>query len=204
MIPSEFLGTQRRLLVLDVEFKCSKWKKSVGDSRVKWWTLTKEKAVLLSERISVKGSWRRVEDVDTIWEAMADCIRRSAKEILGSSRRGGNKMKGVWWWNEEVNEKVKEKKVAFAIFLSSGTDKEKEISKVRYKAAKKVAKRAVAVAKSMAYDRFYHKLETKEGEKEVFRLARARERRARDFGVVRCIKDENGEVLSEDAKIKER
>jgi len=31
-----------------------------------------------------------------MWEAMADCIRRSAKEILGSSRRGGNKMKGAW------------------------------------------------------------------------------------------------------------
>jgi len=35
-IPSEYLGTQYRLLVLDVEFKCSKWKKRrVGDPRVK-------------------------------------------------------------------------------------------------------------------------------------------------------------------------
>ena len=27
VIPSEYLGTQHRLLVLDVELKCSKWKK---------------------------------------------------------------------------------------------------------------------------------------------------------------------------------
>ena len=48
MILSELLGTQHRLLVLGVEFNCSKWKKmSVGDPRVKWWTLTKEKVVLL-------------------------------------------------------------------------------------------------------------------------------------------------------------
>jgi len=62
----------------------------------------------------------------------------------------------------------------------------------------------VAVAKSKAFDRLYHRLKTKEGKKEVFKLARARERKAKDFGVVRCIKDENGKVLSEDAKIKER
>jgi len=36
VIPSEYLGTQLRLLVLDVELKCLKRKKrSVGESRVK-------------------------------------------------------------------------------------------------------------------------------------------------------------------------
>ena len=41
------------MLVLDVEFKCSKWKKRrVGDPRVKWGTLTKENGGLLSERIT--------------------------------------------------------------------------------------------------------------------------------------------------------
>jgi len=62
----------------------------------------------------------------------------------------------------------------------------------------------VAVAKSKAYDKLYQKLETKESEKEVFKLARAKERRTRDLGHVMCIKDENGKVLSKDAKIKER
>jgi len=37
VMPSEYLGTQHRLLVLNVEFKCTKWKKmSDGDPRVKW------------------------------------------------------------------------------------------------------------------------------------------------------------------------
>ena len=88
--------------------------------------------------------------------------------------------------------------------MNSGTDKEREIRRVRYKAAKKVAKKAVAVAKNLAFDRLYHKLETNEGEKEVFKLARARERKIRDLGIVRYIKDENDKVLSEDAEIKER
>jgi len=137
-----------------------------------------------------------------MWEAMTNCIRRSAKKILGISRRGGNKMKGAWWWNEEVKEKVKEKKEAYAAFTNNGTDEEKEISGVRYKIAKKVVKRAVAVAKSMTYDRLYQKLKTKEDEKEVFKLARTKERRTRDLGVVRCIKDGNGRMLCEDVEIK--
>ena len=82
--------------------------------------------------------------------------------------------------------------------------KRKEISRVRYRVAKKVAKKAVAVAKSMAYDRLYQKLETKEGEKEVFKLVKARERRTRDLGIIRCIKDENGRVLFDDAEFKQR
>ena len=51
----------------------------------------------LSERTTEEGAWRQVEDVDTMCEAVAESIQRSAKEILGTSRRGGNKMKGVWW-----------------------------------------------------------------------------------------------------------
>ena len=96
MIPSEYLGTQHRLLVLDMEFKCSKWKKKrVEDPRVNWWNLTKKNAGLLSERITEEGAWRRVEDADSMWKAMAECIRRLAKEILGFSRRGGNKIEGA-------------------------------------------------------------------------------------------------------------
>jgi len=56
MIPSECLETQHRLLVLDVELKCSKWKRrSVGELRVKWWNLTRGNAMKIVERISEEG-----------------------------------------------------------------------------------------------------------------------------------------------------
>jgi len=95
-------------------------------------------------------------------------------------------------------------KEAYTDFMNSGADEKREISRVRYKATKKVAKKAVAVANSMAYDRLYHRLETKEWEKEVFKLARAKDRRTGDLSIVRCIKDENDNMLSKDAEIKER
>jgi len=110
----------------------------------------------------------------------------------------------IQWWNEEVKEKVKEKKEAYAEYMNSGEGAEREIRRGRYKVAKKEAKKAVTVAKSMTFDRLYHKLKTKKGKKEVFKLARARERKTKDLDIVRCIKDENGKVLTDDAEIKKR
>ena len=50
----------------------------------------------LSKRITKEGASRQVEGIDTMWEAMVECIRRSAEEILGTSRRRGSRMKGAW------------------------------------------------------------------------------------------------------------
>ena len=59
VIPSKYLGTQHRLLVLDVELNCSKWKKKiVREPKVKWWNLTKENAMKLAERITEEEAWR--------------------------------------------------------------------------------------------------------------------------------------------------
>jgi len=88
--------------------------------------------------------------------------------------------------------------------MESRTDEEVEFNKVQYKTAKKEAKKAVAVAKNNAYERLCQRLNTKGGENEVFKLARARERRTRDLNSVRCVKDEDGRVLVEDVKVQGR
>ena len=51
------------------------------------------------------------------------------------------------------------------------------------------------MAKGRAYDNLYVRLETKEGEKELCRLARQRDRAGKDVDPVRVIKDENGNVM---------
>jgi len=90
-----------------------------------------------------------------MWERMSHCIRRSAKEILGVSRGGGGRRSGTWWWNEEVREKVKEKQKAYATLSSCTFEEEKGVRKAMYKDAKKVAKKAIAMAKNKAYERLY-------------------------------------------------
>ena len=51
------------------------------------------------------------------------------------------------------------------------------------------------MAKGRAYDDLYARLETKEAEKKLYRLARQRNRAGKDVLHVRVIKDENGNVI---------
>ena len=66
----------------------------------------------------------------------------------------------------------------------------------RYTKKKRVRqRRQFATAKGRVYDDLYARLEKKEGEKELYRLARQRDRAGKDVQHVRVIKDENGNVM---------
>ena len=92
----------------------------------------------------------------------------------------------TWWWNEEVQKSIKEKKEA-----------KKAWDKIRNENTKKICKekKAVAMAKRRAYDNLYARLKTKEGEKELYKFGRQRNRAGNDVQHVRVIKDENGNVM---------
>jgi hypothetical protein len=62
----------------------------------------------------------------------------------------------------------------------------------------------VSVAKGQAYDDLYQRLGTKEGEKDIFRLVRIRERKTRDINQIKCIKDGTDQLLVKDVEIKDR
>ena len=64
-----------------------------------------------------------------------------------------------------------------------------------YKEKKSKAKKAVARANRRAYDNLCARLETKENEKELYRLARQRDRTGKDVQHVRVIKHKNGDVM---------
>ena len=72
----------------------------------------------------------------------------------------------------------------------------------KYKVAKKTAKRVVSVAKGRAYENLYQRLSTKEGEKDIYRMARARDRKTRDFNQVKCINDEREQLLMKEDEIR--
>ena len=79
-----------------------------------------------------------------------------------------------------------------------------EVSFENYKLAKKEAKKAVNEARTKVYQDIYARLDSKEGEKDIYRIARMREKKTRDLGIIRCIKDHNHKVLVKDIDIKER
>jgi Reverse transcriptase (RNA-dependent DNA polymerase) len=62
----------------------------------------------------------------------------------------------------------------------------------------------VSEAKSQAYTELYRKLDTKEGENDVYKMAKIRERKTRDLYQVKCIKYEADRLLVKDEEIKNR
>jgi hypothetical protein len=76
--------------------------------------------------------------------------------------------------------------------------------KERYKDAKKTAKRAVSEAKGRVYDDLYQRLSTKEGENDIYKMARIWERKTRDLNQVKYIKDEMDQLLVKGQDIKQR
>ena len=106
----------------------------------------------------------------------------------------------TWWWNQEVQEKLKDKRNAKKVWDTIRDD----ASKLAYKTARKQAKREVAKARNKAYEELYEKLETKQGENELFKIAKQRNRQSKDVQQVRVIKSKTGEILMEEEKVKQR
>ena len=95
---------------------------------------------------------------------------------------------------------MKEKKKSLLIkWETSGRQEERQANK----AAKKT-KREVAISKAHPMDEVYKELETPEGERKIYRIAKARDKSTKDFTQIRQIKDEQGVVLWEHDKIIER
>ena len=59
-------------------------------------------------------------------------------------------------------------------------------------------------AKGRAYDDLYQRLSTKEGEKDVYKMARVRDRKIMDLNQVKCIKDARDQLLVKEEDIKLR
>ena len=73
----------------------------------------------------------------------------------------------------------------------------------KYTLVEKKTNKVVRQAKARVYKDFFYRLDSKDGEKHIYRLVRMREKNTRDLGTIRCIKDNNHKLLVKDEKIKE-
>ena len=121
----------------------------------------------------------------------AETLRKTAEAVLGMTfgKRKGDRE--TWWWNEEVQESIKERKEAKKVWEKI---KHKN-SKYRYTKKRRVRQRRQLRLRRDVYDDLYDRLETKEGEKELYRLARHRDRAGKDVQDAKIMKDENGNVI---------
>ena len=141
------------------------------------------------------------DDVESWWNFNAHKIRTVAREVLGmTSGKGPPDDKETWWWNDEVAESIRNKKATKKEYYLNRTVENKE----RLKVSNKAAKKAVAIAKAEAREEIYEELETEEGQKKIYRIAKAKDKTAKDLTHIKHIKDEEGNVLYNDDDVKKR
>ncbi|MCJ8739626.1 hypothetical protein PDJAM_G00049200 [Pangasius djambal] len=79
-----------------------------------------------------------------------------------------------------------------------------EENRQEYKELQRRVKREVSKAKQEAYDELYTRLDTREGQKDLYRLARQRDRDGKNVQHVRVIKDRDGRVLTSEESVQRR
>ncbi|XP_071693102.1 uncharacterized protein [Rutidosis leptorrhynchoides] len=181
--------------------------------KILWKKLNGEKAETFKTsvvcRVDAELEMVSNDDADQMWNYLASTIREVAKEALGvavGTSRGNRAVRESWWFSDEVRSKVALKQLRFRelIICGEGTPTDRIKAEEGYKEAKREAKKAVAQAKDKPYEDLYKKLDSKEGANDIYRIAKARERRRMDLDNIKFIKNEAGQTLVKEDEIRKR
>ena len=198
VIKGESVCTQHRLVVIDLRLVGKIRRTEQGIVKTKWWKM-KDEEVRLAFKEAVS---HKITDLgERSWDTVGGTVREVGEQELGkTSGKRTMQDKESWWWTQEVQAKVQEKKVARKRYDETGSEEDHE----QYKISKKNAKKAVAVAKAASQEDFYEELDTKHGQRKVYSIAKQRDKATKDLIHVRHIKDEQGRVLYDEMDIKQR
>ncbi|KAK3540661.1 hypothetical protein QTP70_034516 [Hemibagrus guttatus] len=153
-------------------------------------------------RVTYKSGEEEVKDRDREENQVveAEVIRVTGRKVLGMSSGRRKEDKETWWWNKEVQDSIQRTRLAKKKWDMDRTEENRQ----EYKELQRRVKREVSKAKQKAYDELYTRLDTREGEKDLYRLARQRDRDGKDVQQVRVIKDRDGRVLTGEESVQRR
>ncbi|KAK3537114.1 hypothetical protein QTP70_002125 [Hemibagrus guttatus] len=197
VVVGESVARQHRMVVCRMTLMVCKTKRSKREieKKTKWWKLKKEECCEEFRQKLRQALGGQVVLPDD-WETTAEVIRETGRKVLGVSSGRRKEDKETWWWNEEVQDSIQRKRLAKKKWDMDRTEENRQ----EYKELQRRVKREVSKAKQKAYDELY----TREGEKDLYRLARQRDRDGKDVQQVRVIKDRDGRVLTSEENVQRR
>jgi hypothetical protein len=198
VMAGESVAKQHRMVLCRIILMVKRIKREIAEQRTKWWKLKNEE-VRMKFRNELRQALDGQEVLPDDWTSAANVIRETGRRVLGlSSRRRADKE--TWWWNKEVQECIQRKRLAKK---KMDTERSEE-SKQEYKESHSKVKVEVAKAKQKAYDDLYARLDSREGDNDIYRMARQRDRDGKDVQQIRVIKDKDGRVLTEASRVLQR
>ncbi|KAK3524947.1 hypothetical protein QTP86_011480 [Hemibagrus guttatus] len=175
VVVGESVARQHRMVVCKMTLMVCKTKRSKIEKKTKWWKLKKEECCEEFRQKLRQALGGQVVLPDD-WETTAEVIRETGRKVLGVSSGRRKEDKETWWWNEEVQDSIQRKRLAKKKWDMDRTEENRQ----EYKELQRRVKREVSKAKQKAYVELYTRLDTREGEKDLFRLARQRDRDGKD------------------------
>ncbi|KAK6757914.1 hypothetical protein RB195_015625 [Necator americanus] len=197
VIPTDHVAAQHHLLVMDLKISRPRKKHPRTEiQRIKWWNLKDRKEVFFAS-VAPFTLPHPTRSVAEMWLSTSSVIRLTAENTLGKTTLGKPKAQtATWFWNEEVQAAIREKKSKYKLWWRTRQPEDRGA----YLAAKRKAKEA----KSDRYKAVYDMLDTREGERAVYRLVRARHRSTLDMEHTKIVKGADGAVLRRSGQILER
>ncbi|RDX74741.1 hypothetical protein CR513_45471, partial [Mucuna pruriens] len=94
--------------------------------------------------------WKSQSSANLIWDEMSKKVRKVSKAILGESKSFGPRDKESWWWNDNFQEKARNKKKCFkALHRCNNVE-----NFTRYKKDRNETRKTVGEAQSKAFEEF--------------------------------------------------
>ncbi|KAK3531142.1 hypothetical protein QTP70_013244 [Hemibagrus guttatus] len=122
---------------------------------------------------------------------------KSGTEVI---RETGRKVLGVSSGRRKEDKKFRKFRIVSMKWDMDRTEENRQ----EYKELQRRGKREVSKAKQKAYDELYTRLDTREGQKDLYRLARQRDRDGKNVHQVRVNKDRDGKVLTSEENVQRR
>ena len=183
-VHSEECVSQHRLLICSTVIRFLKKAEKVFTPKVRLWKLKDNEVKQAFEKHVAENavSLSNSQNVEDIWNILKSNLLESAKNVCGMTKKG-NWRKETWWWDDSVENAIKEKRFKWKSW------KKGEIIKEEYLKAKRHAKSVVYKAKKSAEDERFAYI--KQNDKNIFKMAKQIRKDNKDIIGDSCIKDKN-------------